>query len=81
MTEIAITITKDDLIAIAKQKAKAAGVDVDSLTLRPLRGPGVGLQVQPEWYDLQESDEDFVLPWFDLDAVKITFRPDEVDPC
>ena len=81
MTEIKISITKEDLVAIAKAKAKTAGIDIDALTLRPLDGGGDGLQVKPEWYALEDSDGEFLLPWFDLDAVSVTFRPDEVDPC
>ena len=81
MTEIKISITKEDLVAIAKAKAKTAGIDIDALTLRPVGAGGDGLQVKPEWYALEDSDDDFLLPWFDIDAVSVTFRPDEVDPC
>jgi hypothetical protein len=77
MTKITITITKEDLVAIAKVKAKTAGIDIDALTLRPVGGHGDGLQVKPEWYALDDSDDDFILPWFDLDAVTVTFRPKE----
>jgi hypothetical protein len=81
MTEITISITKKDLVAIAKAKAKTAGIDIDALTLRPLDQGGDGLQVKPEWYALEDSDDDFAIPWFDIDAVSVTFRPKEVDPC
>ena len=81
MTEITISITKKDLIAIAKAKAKTAGIDIDALTLRPVEGHGSGLQVKPEWYAIDDSDDDFAIPWFDIDAVAVTFRPKEVAPC
>jgi len=81
MTKITIIITKEDLVAIAKVKAKTAGIDIDALTLRPAGGHGDGLQVQPEWYALDDNADDFTIPWFDIDAVSVTFRPKEVDPC
>ena len=81
MTEIKISITKEDLVAIAKAKAKTAGIDIDALTLRPIDGGGDGLQVKPEWYSIDDSDDEFTIPWFDIDAVSVVFRPKEVDPC
>ena len=83
MTEIKISITKEDLVAIAKAKAKTAGIDIDALTLRQVGGLGTGpgLQVKPEWYAIDDSDDEFTIPWFDIDAVSVTFRPKEVDPC
>ena len=77
MTSITIDITRDDLVAIAKQRARDAGVDVDALTLRPLDGPGVGIQIEPAWWDFEDSPDgrtEALLSGVDPSSIVVTFR-------
>jgi len=82
MTEIKIRITREELIALAKAKAASSRVNIDELTLRPQTGPGVGIMVEPEWWDYDDTPEgrsEAVNSAADPDAVIVTFRADTAE--
>jgi len=79
MTEIVITITRKELIAIANARAARCGLDVGSLALvEPKRGytfpSDRPTQVLPVYSDDVEDGDDPLADGWCIDGVKIMLR-------